>query len=387
MSLLNKTRSSLEDSEHRREVQELAQELEKYRQIVETAGDAVVSVNQHHEVVYMNAAAERLFGYQRHEILGGDLAPLIPGEHRQAHRHYLERYLRTGQARVLGHSAELTAESKDGARRPISISFSVAHLADGPLFTAIMRDLSAERSLAQQVKHSQQLALVGQTVATVSHEIRTPLVLIGGFARQLAGKEKSLSPQGRHKLEVIASEVARLEGLLSELNDLSRPQQYNWREVGLPQVLERVRELMEPQLQRDGLGLRLELGQGLPPVAADPDRLSQVLINLIQNAAQASQPGQEVSLSLEADPLGRAVLVVSDQGSGISPQHLPQVFNPFFTTKPRGTGLGLPLARRIMEEHGGSLELFSQPGQGTRVRLSLPPLGQGPVKPLGAAGG
>lgn len=379
----------MEDSEHRSEVQELAQELEKYRQIVETAGDAVVSVNQHHEVVYMNAAAERLFGYQRVEVLGGDLAPLIPSEHRQAHRHYLERYLATGQARVLGHSAELMAERKDGQRLPISISFSVAQLADGPLFTAIMRDLSAERSLAQQVKRSQQLALVGQTVATVSHEIRTPLVLIGGFARQLAGKEKRLSPQGRHKLEVISAEVARLEGLLSELNDLSRPQQYNWQEVGLPQVVERVRELMEPQLLRDGLGLRLELAPGLPQVAADPDRLSQVLINLIQNAAQASQPGQEVVLSLESDPQGQAVLTVSDQGGGIAPQHMAQVFNPFFTTKPRGTGLGLPLARRIMEEHGGGLELFSQSGQGTRVRLVLPPLGQGPEKPPsgGAASG
>ena len=362
------------------EVQELAQELEKYRQIVETAGDAVVSVNRHHEVVYMNAAAERLFGYHREEILGGDLAPLIPTEHRQAHRHYLERYLRTRQARLMGHSAELMAEHKDGSRLPISISFSVAELDDGPLFTAIMRDLSAERRLAQQVRNSQQLALVGQTVATVSHEIRTPLVLIGGFARQLAAKEKDLTPQGRHKLEVIAQEVARLEGLLSDLNDLSRPQQYRWQNVGLPQVVERVRELMEPQLQKDGLGLRLRLGDQPPHVAADPDRLSQVLINLVQNAAQASQPGQEVVLTLEAGPQGQAVLAVSNQGCGIPEKHIAQVFNPFFTTKQRGTGLGLPLARRIVEEHGGRLELSSQPGQGTEVRVSLPPLGQGPAQ-------
>ncbi|MFH1035376.1 MAG: ATP-binding protein [Pseudomonadota bacterium] len=359
------------------EVQELAQELEKYRQIVETASDAVVSVNQHHEVVYMNAAAERLFGYQRGEILGGDLSPLIPHEHRQAHRHYLERYLRTGQARLMGHSAELLAQRKDGTQRPISISFSQAQLDDGPLFTAIMRDLSAERSLAQQAKQSQQLALVGQTVATVSHEIRTPLVLIGGFARQL-GKEKGLSPQGRQKLEVVTQEVRRLEGLLSELNDLARPQRYAWQEVALPRILERVRELMEPQLKKDGLGLHLELATGLPKVAADPDRLSQVLINLVQNAAQASQAGQVITLGLEKDPQGQAVLTVGDQGAGIAAEHLSQVFNPFFTTKKRGTGLGLPLARRIVEEHGGRLELMSQPGLGTRVRVSLPALGRGP---------
>ena len=377
----------MQEHEPLSEVQELAQELEKYRQIVETAGDAVVSVNQHHEVVYMNAAAERLFGYERGEVLGGDLAPLIPQEHRQAHRHYLERYLRTGQARLMGHSAELLAQRKDGTRLPISISFSQANLPDGPLFTAIMRDLSAERSLAQQVKQSQQLALVGQTVATVSHEIRTPLVLIGGFARQL-GKEKDLSPQGRHKLELITQEVKRLEGLLSELNDLARPQRYAWQEVALPRVLERVRELMEPQLARDGLRLKLELAPGMPRVAADPDRLSQVLINLLQNAAQASQPGQEITLSLEAGPLGQALLTISDQGSGIAPQHLAQVFDPFFTTKQRGTGLGLPLARRIVDEHGGHLELESQASLGTRVRVSLPGLGLGgPASAPASAGG
>ncbi len=122
-------------------------------------------------------------------------------------------------------------------------------------------------------------------------------------------------------------------------------------------------------------------------LAADPDRLSQVLINLVQNAAQASQPGQEIILSLEPEPQGRVALVVSDQGSGVQPQHMSQIFNPFFTTKQRGTGLGLPLARRIVEEHGGRLELESQPDQGTQVRVSLPVLGQGPGRPAAGAGG
>ncbi|CAO0823550.1 histidine kinase [Desulfarculales bacterium] len=261
----------MEDQEPFSEVQELALELDKYRQAVDTAGDAVVSINQqHHEAVYMNAAAERLFGYRREEILGGDLPPLIPQEHRQSHRHYLALCLRTGQARLMGHSAELLAQRKGGSRRPSFISFSQVNLADGSLFTAIMCDLSAELSLPQQVKQSQQLAMVGQIVATVSHEISTPLVLIGGFVRQF-GEEKNMSPQDRYKLELIIQEIKRLEGLLSEVNDLLRFQRYAWQEVLLPQVVERVRELRELQLRRDGLCLRLELAQRLPRVGADPN--------------------------------------------------------------------------------------------------------------------
>lgn len=354
------------------DVHELAQELEKYRQIVETAGDAVVSINQNHEVVYMNAAAESLFGYRRAEILGGDLAPLIPSEHRLAHRHYVERYVRTRQARLIGHSADLEAERRDGSRFPINISFSKAETADGGLmFTAIMRDKTAERELADRAKRSERLAAVGQMVTTVSHEIRTPLSLIGGFARQVQ-KEPGLSDKARHKLGIIVEEVARLESLLVELNDLSRPQQYTWTEVDLGEVAAGAAELMAPELARQGLALVSEIAPDLPLVAADRNRLRQVLINLLQNAAQASRPGDRLRLRLGRSDSGSLFLEVADQGEGMSPEQLSQVFQLFYTTKPRGTGLGLPVARRIVEEHGGSLDLTSAPGQGTTARIVLP---------------
>jgi PAS domain S-box-containing protein len=354
------------------DVRELAQELEKYRQIVETASDAVVSINQNHEVVYMNAAAEAMFGYRRSEILGGDLAPLIPSEHRRAHRHYVERYVRTRQARLVGHAAELEGERRDGSRFPISISFSVAETADGGLmFTAIMRDKTAERELADRAQRSERLAAVGEMVTTVSHEIRTPLSLIGGFARQLQ-KERGLSEKARHKLGIIVEEVARLESLLVELNDLSRPQQYTWTEVDLGEVAAGAAELMAPELARQGLELVSEIAPDLPRVAADKNRLRQVLINLLQNAAQASQPGARLRLRLDRIDSGSLFLEVADQGEGMSADQLRQVFQLFYTTKPRGTGLGLPVARRIVEEHGGSLELTSAPGQGTTARVTLP---------------
>ena len=352
--------------------QELAHELEKLSQIIETANDAVVSINQRHEVVYMNRAAEELFGFRREEVLGGDLSPLIPPEHRENHRHYVERFVRTRQARLMGHSAEVLAQRRDGERVPISISFSLAETSGGPLLTAIMRDRSAEHDLAQKVKRAENLAAVGQMVTTVSHEIRTPLTLIGGFASQLR-KENGLSPNGQRKLKIIMDEVKRLEGMLSDLNDLARPARYDWVRLDLGEVVEHVKRLMSPELKKGRFRLKLKRRKNLPLVMADRNRISQVLINLINNAIQASVPGDEVEIETGLTPEGGIWLEVRDTGSGIPAKNLPHLFTPFFTTKKRGTGLGLPLARRIMEEHSGTLTLSSQPGQGTVSRLSLPP--------------
>ena len=348
-----------------------AQELEKFRSIVESAELGVVTINENHEVVYLNQAAERMFGYERAEILGGDLSPLIPSEHRERHRHYVERYVRTRRSKMIGHTAELEAERKDGSRFPVSISFSMAEVGGGPLMTAIFRDLSKEAGLEQEVRQSQRLAILGEMVATVSHEIRSPLTLIGGFARQLR-REDGLSDKGRDKVGIITTEVERLETILNELGDLSRPAKYNWRESDLSSVVEHVAELMEPQLGAAGAHLELVKDHQLPLVMADHDRLSQVLINLINNAVQASGDNARVEVSLQA--MGHGVkLEVRDSGPGLDPAHLEEIFTPFFTTKSGGTGLGLPVARRIIEEHGGTIELVNHDGGGAIARVILPP--------------
>lgn len=353
------------------EVHELVSELEKYRQIVETANDAVVSINAQHEVVFMNRAAEDMFGYQRNEILGGDLAPLIPSEYRKDHKRFVERYVRTRQPRFMGHVAQVQAEHRDGSRFPISISFSVAETNNELLMTAIMRDLTAEHDLAMQVKRAERLAAVGEMVATVSHEIRTPLTLIGGFAGQLL-REKGLSERGKRKMGIIVEEVARLEKMLSELNDLSRVQPYEWEELDLAEVLDHVKSLMGPQLKRDRFFFSVPKEEGLPKVVADRNRLSQVLINLVNNAVQASVPGDEIIMELVPGAEGWVAIRVRDFGAGISAQHMDEIFNPFFTTKKRGTGLGLPLAKRIVGEHGGTIDLRSNAENGTVATVHLP---------------
>jgi two-component system sensor kinase FixL len=359
-----------DDNTCRSELHEAAQELEKFRQIVETAELGVVTINENHEVVYMNAAAEAMFGYGRQEIMGGDLSPLIPSEHRERHRNYVERYVRTRRGKLIGHTAELEAERRDGSRFPIHISFSTAEVAGGLLMTAIVRDLSKEAGLEREVRQSQRLAILGEMVATVSHEIRSPLALIGGFARQLE-RDPDLGEKSLNKLNIITHEVERLEKILNELGDFSRPHKYNWMETDVSQVVEHVAELMEPEINRAGASLTISRNGDLPPVMADADRLSQVLINLVNNALQASGEHPKVEVSVNPEPEG-VLLEVRDQGPGLKPETIREIFTPFFTTKSGGTGLGLPVARRIVEEHGGRIELANRESGGAVARVRLP---------------
>lgn len=359
------------EKEHRLTFQEMAQELEKYRQILETASDGFVTVNANHEIIYLNRAAERIFGFKRQEVLGSDLDVLLPPEYVGRHRRYVERYARTGRPHIHGQRIEVEAVRRDGTRFPASLGFSAAEVGSGMLFTARIRDLSEQRGLAEKVRQSQRLAMLGRMVAMVGHEIRTPLVLIGGFASQVL-KDPGLSPKSRHKLSVVLEEVARLEALLDELRDLSSPNTYQWREVDLTEVVGRVAELIRPSLGEQEIVLEIESPDDLPMVLADADRLSQVFINLISNAAQASSPGSRVLVRLELRPGDGILCRVMDQGKGISPRDLRHVMEPFYTTRDRGTGLGLPVALRIVEEHGGTLKLTSQLDQGTTAEVFLP---------------
>ena len=350
---------------------ELARELEKFRLILDTASDGFVTINENHEVVYMNAAAQEIFGYSQEELLGHDLNLLIPPEHRDRHREYVDRYLRTGRTRSLDNRVEVEGLRKDGRRFPAGIRFSMADVEEGRLATARIHDLSEQRFLAEKVKLNEKLALVGEMVATVSHEIRTPLTLIGGFAQQVLRSAVCEANENR-KLEIIVREVARLETLLQELNQLSRPLDLKMEEVDLMELMDRVTELMESSLREARVVLKFISRPSGVRVFGDRDRLSQVFINLINNAVQASPPGSRLELGISNNARERVEIEIRDQGPGIPEKDLEKIFTPFFTTKAAGTGLGLPVSNRIVGEHDGTLTITSRQGAGTRAVVSLP---------------
>ncbi|PTL85197.1 nitrogen regulation protein NR(II) [Vitiosangium sp. GDMCC 1.1324] len=244
----------------------------------------------------------------------------------------------------------------------------------------VLEDLSNVRMLEDQLLRAEKLATVGVLAAGVAHEIGTPLGIIRGRAEYMLGKLGGAAhPQGRG-LSAIIGQIDRVSRTIRQLLDFSRFQPAEARAVFLAPLVRGLEELMQVEADRRRVQLHIEVPEHLPALAADADQLQQVLLNLVLNACDACSAGGHVRLSAfpaREDPpgaQGRLELCVEDDGSGIAPEHLHQVFDPFFTTKKRGqgTGLGLTMVAQIVRNHGGQVEIDSEPGRGTRVTLRWP---------------
>ncbi|MFH1059021.1 MAG: ATP-binding protein [Pseudomonadota bacterium] len=227
-----------------------------------------------------------------------------------------------------------------------------------------------ERRESQRLKQNQDLALLGQATAAVAHELKTPLVAIGGFAQRMLRESPAEHPHHR-QLEIIVAQVGHMERLLREMLDYSRPLHLNLASQDLGPLMAECAELAGELAQNHGVRVVCDPGSHSACAVVDAARLKQVTLNLLQNAIQASPRGSQVWLSARAG--GDEVrLEVSDQGCGIPREDTGRIFFPFFTTKHQGTGLGLAISRKIVAAHGGSLELDSQPGQGSVFCVRLP---------------
>ncbi len=203
------------------QLQELRQKQEINSGIINSATDAIVTINEDHVIVGYNRGAEQMFGYTRSEALGQDLTIIIPPPYKAEHRAYVRRFVATREARMIGKHARLNAQRRDGREFPISISFSVAEIRDNLYFTGIIRDITEYKELEDRVLHTERLAAVGNTMTHIAHEIKNPLLIIGGFARQLL-KVPGLEEKSRHKLSIIAEEVSQLEEMVAEMREFVR---------------------------------------------------------------------------------------------------------------------------------------------------------------------
>jgi signal transduction histidine kinase len=246
----------------------------------------------------------------------------------------------------------------------------------------VVEDLSDVRALESQLLRAEKFATVGVLAAGIAHEIGTPLGVIRGRAEYVQGKLGSSHPQAPG-VGVIIEQIDRVSRTIRQLLDFSRLQPAAVRPLALEPLLRDVCELLRLEAERRGVRIGLELPGKLPAIAADPDQLQQVLVNLILNACDACGTGGSVRLTAEAPDgsssgaWGFVTLTVRDDGCGIPPESLNQVFDPFFTTKKRGqgTGLGLTVVAQVVRNHGGRVELESEPGRGTCVTLLWPAAG------------
>ncbi len=222
----------------------------------------------------------------------------------------------------------------------------------------------------ERLMHSERFAAVGEAAAYVSHEIKNPLMVIGGLAGQVA-RRLTEDTAAREKLHIIQGEVRRLESFLGELRDFLRPVHPNKQEVDLNAIILEVKALMSPAAEEKGLNLEDHLDPRLPRLHADPNQLNQVLVNLIKNAMEATESGDRITLSTGSED-GQVWFSIQDNGKGMSPEVQEKVFHPFFTTKEKGTGLGLAVIHKIITDHNGTIALETVPGVGSTFTIRLP---------------
>jgi PAS domain S-box-containing protein len=363
---------------------------QRIRSILETALDAVVTMNPAGEITDWNAEAEKIFGWSRQEAIGRRLSDtIIPPQHRQAHEHGLQRFLATGEGRLLNKRIEITALHSSGREFPVELAISYAKVAEQWTFSAFVRDISNRRQAeeareeANRAKYEflmlQEADKLQQSLFnTISHDLRTPLASVIGVLSTVledGGLLDELTQQSL--LRTAQDEARRLDSLVQNLLDMTRL------EGGVIRVKIQpcdVHDVVGAALRQLGQAARsqpisITIAPNLPLVPMDHVLIVQVLVNVLDNARRYS-PGEspvEIEVQLSADHLEIRVL---DRGRGIPEEELGHVFDKFFrgasSETPKGTGLGLSICKGFVEAHNGAIEVRNRPHGGTEVAVFLP---------------
>jgi PAS domain S-box-containing protein len=231
----------------------------------------------------------------------------------------------------------------------------------------ISRDITELRNLRERVVHSERMAALGELAARVAHEIRNPLISIGGFARRL---EKKLSGDIQEYAKIIVNEVSRLENILKEILGFVKSSRVNKSSVNIDNLMLNIIDLTTPEMDEKGNRIIKEFSETPIVVVIDPDRIKEAILNIVSNAAQATDHGT-ITIRTRREE-NEAIIEFIDTGCGIKEDDIRNIFNPFFTTKPQGTGLGLAVAHKIIQEHNGKVKVESAWGGGTAFRIYLP---------------
>ncbi|WP_461208636.1 two-component system sensor histidine kinase NtrB [Desulfocurvus sp. DL9XJH121] len=235
----------------------------------------------------------------------------------------------------------------------------------------LRRDITSRTSLEKQRQQSEKLSVVGEMAMYLAHEIRNPLFAIGGFVGSLL-KSPNLDETDKEKAQIILEETKRLDKMLSDVLNFTKPTQGSVGEVDLPPLMEQVAGLMRIGYERSGYGFVIQCASDLPKVIAGPGRIKQCLVNCVKNALEAMPEGGTVTMGAVLDG-DMVALSVRDTGRGMTPQEMEKAFSPFASTKEGGTGLGLAMIQKIIEDFGGSVHLESRPGEGTTITMRLMP--------------
>lgn len=342
----------------------------------EATVEAVINVDENGRIVRANPRAEALLGYSKAEMVGQFVELLVPERLREQHVRHRSEYFKVPRSRPMGIGLNLVGLRKDGTEIPIELSLNLVRSEKRKLVSCFITDISERLALEREARMSEMSVILGAMAGGVVHELNNPIgIIITRIELMLAEwNDYQLPDQLREDLDAIHRNAQRIGRISQGLLGLIRQPSQEHRLVNLNTVVEDSLVLVRRQFAKQGVRIETTLDRDLPPILGDPNALEQVLIDLLVNAREAMPDGGRIGVesSLATDRPGWLSLSVSNTGRGMQPAALAKVFEPFYTTKAEGTGLGLWISRRIVNDHQGNIEARSGPEEGTKFIILLP---------------
>lgn len=341
---------------------------ERLDAIINTTVDGIIVIDGRGSIEAFNPGAERLFGYAAADIIGRNVNVLMPAPYHAEHDAYLTRYLSTGRKQIIGIGREVMGRRKDGTTFPLHLSVGEMMIAGERKFTGMLHDLSDRVALEEQLRERGAMAKLGEMAAMIAHEVKNPLAGIRGAVQVIGGRMGAGNPDAPMMQEIV-KRVDSLDAMMKELLLFARPPSPKRSPTEIVPLLAATARLLK---QDDGARqVNVEIAGAAPPLAADGEMLKMVFHNLLINGAHAMHGHGTIRVQVSAaDHACR--IAFTDHGPGIPADVRDKIFTPFFTTKRRGTGLGLPTAKRFVEAHDGRITVDCPPTGGTTVTVQLP---------------
>ncbi|OPH60255.1 hypothetical protein BC351_17305 [Paenibacillus ferrarius] len=359
------------------EVKEQKKEIDKlYKQnqlILNSVSEGIYGIDMSGRTIFWNQAAEAITGWKVDEMLGRQIHNLIRPTKSDGTYYSNEEspILNT----ILDHEVSVMKEDrfwrKDGTTFPVEYMSSPMLEGRGQVLGTVItfKDITELKKTQELLIKSDKLSAVGQLAAGVAHEIRNPLTALKGFLQLL----KTNNEREQYYIEIMQKELQRIEFIVNEFLFVSKPQATHFVTRTVDSIVMSTIELLQPQALLGNIEIAAEIAPGLPMVSCDEHQIKQVFINILKNALEAMDQGGTLRIEAEPDAYGRNITIrFIDQGCGIAPERLPKLGEPFYSTKEKGTGLGLMVCYRIIEAHGGLMQIRSKLEEGTTVEITLP---------------
>ncbi|MGO9420864.1 chemotaxis protein CheB [Roseiarcus sp.] len=368
------------DIGERRRAREVVSENEaRLRAVIDGVADAIITIDERGSIQSANTATTRMFGYAEEELIGRNVNTLAPEPQRSQHDGYIERYLRTGEARIINSNREVEGRRKDGSQFPAELAVSETRHGKERLFIGFIRDLSERRRFEARLNrlHANRLDSMAGMATSLAHELNQPLAAASNYfslARQLvADASHPPRPALAEALDKASSQLMRAGQIIAHLREFMARGEPNRVEHSLHALIRRACDLAAPTAREAGVEIVLLLNAAEDEVFADSIHIEQALLNLIRNAMEAMERSKERKVTISTALLdGMIRTEVMDTGHGILEQANADLFVPFTSTKSSGLGVGLSISRSIIEAHYGTIWAETNPGGGAKFSFTLP---------------